>query len=85
MLTAERQASKAVDTAEQVTTERSTSPEARGNQSQSETQTRNVLSLIDRHVLTENEVLPSWGPNNKAAWTTRSSRSFKTSLVYRFR
>ena len=43
--------------------------------------------IIDRHVLTENEVLPSLEANlsRGQSWTSRHQRSLRSSIVYRFR
>lgn len=39
----------------------------------------------DRHVLTENEVLPALTSTGKQHWIERPSNSAKSMLVYRFR
>lgn len=45
----------------------------------------NKSRLIDRHVLTENEVLPNLELNPNKPWANRSSRRFNSLLAYRFR
>ena len=42
-------------------------------------------TFIDRHISTENEVLPSLETSPNRIWTTRFVRNLKSSLVYRFR
>lgn len=44
-----------------------------------------INSFIDRHVLTENEVLPNLEQNSNKPWANRYSRSLKSSLEYKFR
>lgn len=41
--------------------------------------------FIDRHVLTEHEVVPNLELNPNKPWTSRFSRSLKSSIAYRFR
>lgn len=41
--------------------------------------------LLDRHVLTENEVVPNLETSHMKHWASRVSRNLKSSLAYRFR
>jgi hypothetical protein len=44
-----------------------------------------AATFIDRHVLTENGVIPGSGPRAAKLWIERSSRSSKLTINYKFR
>lgn len=48
-------------------------------------QQQQASPFIDRHVLTEHEVVPNLELNPNKPWTSRFSRSLKSSIAYRFR